>query len=166
MWNLKLHQWIFWYPFTLKSISLSFLFNQGEVSFDMNLWNNLPPGHGFVKSYWSYWKYSFTQLCRPSKSWHISLYNTKTFVNIIINGCHQKNFQVLQAVKFMVVNTSFPKFFYLKTQILSLAENMLSWSDSLMFIKKMSAKYVLLISNFISLWSENIRCMTWILLIL
>jgi hypothetical protein len=63
-------------------------------------------------SYTGIGKYWFTELCRPSKQWHILFYNTKIiFINT--HWFHQKSQKFQEAVKLTVIDTNFSKLQFL-----------------------------------------------------
>lgn len=88
MWNIK-HQWSV-FTVILNSLGLPCIMDRSTKWW---FYNN---------TYWSFGK-QFTELCIP-------LHSIKNIVNI--NQLFRKVFRVWEVVKFMVIDTNFPKFYF------------------------------------------------------
>lgn len=130
--------WHIHIPYTLVSmwdhISMNISFSVTLKSMNSLPMQNLYQALEFGKEW-------FTESCRFSKCWHISLYNIK----IITNDLIRKKFEYWEAVKLTIADVSFPKLeFYLKAWIWSLVTNSISCfldiTDLFHFFKKVCVK--------------------------
>lgn len=127
MWNLK-YQWGFFVPLYENPLILHFICIL----------------HILCNMHWSFGRYQLNRVMQVFKCWHI-LHNIKKSYLLILQDI-RRVFKYGEAVKFMMLETRFPKLFHLKAWVLSLAQMLslvfLEMTDSLSSFLRVSIKYL------------------------